>query len=202
MSDDQSIQHRARRRDRLLLIAAVFIGYAALAVVTSWPVAARLATDMSGTPPADSSLHYWNGWEVQQALAAGRSPLYTTLLFYPHGVSLVTQNIAWFNVLPWLVLQPLVGGIAAFNLALLLNLALCGCMLFWLAYRLTGDARAAFVAGVIYLAWPYRLSQLDHPNMLATEWLPVFFLFLILTINEGRWRAAALAGLCFALVAG
>lgn len=197
VAQNPGLEHDWRRS--ALAVAVIFIAYSALACLTTWPVAANLATQLPGLS-ADEMVHYWNGWQVQDALANGRFPLYTPLLFYPRGVSLVTHNIAWFNVLPWLLLEPLTGGITAYNLALLLNLTLCGCTLFWLAHRLTGDARAAFVAGVIYLAWPFRVWQLDHPNLLAVEWLPVFFLFLILTIRDGRRRDAVLAGLFFALV--
>lgn len=148
----------------------------------------------------DEFMHYWNSWWVRQAFTNGQSPFYTRYLFYPLGVSLVTHNIAWFNVLPWLLLEPIVGGVEAYNLALLLNLTLCGYALFWLAQELSGDSRAAFLAGVIYQTWPFRLTQLDHPNLLSTLWVPVFFLFLIRTIREGRWRDTLLAGLFFALV--
>jgi hypothetical protein len=41
---------------------------------------------------------------------------------------------------------------------------------------------------------------LDHPNLLATEWFPLFFLYLVLTIRRGRWRDGVLTGLFFALV--
>lgn len=191
---------RTRSLSRKLLAAlAVFAAYAALACITTWPVVTRMTTHLPGDS-TDTMLHYWNGWWVQQALKSGQSPFFTPYLFYPNGISLVTHNIAWFTVLPWLLLEPLFGGIVAYNLALLLNLALCGCAAYVLTYKLTAEPRAAFLAGLIYQAWPYRVSQLDHPNLLSTLWIPIFFLFLIYTIREGRWRDGVLAGVCFALV--
>jgi hypothetical protein len=177
----------------------VFIAYVGLACITTWPLAARMTTHFPGES-TDAMLHYWNGWWVQQALRTGQSPLYTHFLFYPNGVSLVTQNMAWFNILPWVLLEPLLGGIPAYNVVLLLNLVLCGCTAYCLTYSLVADARSAFLAGIIYLAWPFRLSQLDHPNLLATQWVPIFFLFFIRTIRKGYWRDSVLSGVCFALV--
>lgn len=192
--------NRNQRRHRKVYVGPiVLLAYAGLACITTWPLVTQITTHLPGNS-GDEFLHYWNGWWVQQALSKDQSPLHTPYLFYPQGISLVTHNIAWFNILPWLLLEPFLGGVTAYNLALLLNLTSCGCALFWLTKKLTGDPRAAFLAGLIYQAWPFRLTQLDHPNLLATQWIPVFFLFLICTIRRGRWRDSLLTGLFFALV--
>lgn len=177
----------------------VFIAYAGLAAITTWPLVTTLTTHLPGSS-RDSLLHYWNGWWVKQALANGQSPFHTPYLFYPNGVSLVTHNIAWLHIVPWLLLDQIVDGILAYNMCLLLSLTFCGCAAFLLVYQLTAHHGAAFLAGLIYQAWPFRLSQLDHPNLLATQWIPVFFLFLICGIQKGRWRDSVFAGLSFALV--
>jgi hypothetical protein len=148
----------------------------------------------------DTLLHYWNGWWVRSALSQGQSPFFSPLLFYPNGVSLVTHNIAWLNILPWIGLAPLVGGIAAYNLVLLGSLLLCGWAAYFLARRLTGSTWAAFLAGVIYIAWPNRISQLDHPNLIATWLAPIFMLGLVNLLERSRWRDAILTGAAFALV--
>lgn len=193
------MRHSISRYWPKIRIVLTVLVYAGLAVLVTWPLVAHITTLLPGTSD-DVLVHYWNGWWVQQALGDGQNPLYSPYLFFPIGISLVTHNIAWFQVLPWLFLEPLLGGIAAFNLAILLNLTLCGCAVFWLSYRLTSHFGAAFLAGLVYLAWPFRLSQLDHPNLLATQWIPVFFLLLIYTLQRGRWRDAVLCGLLFALI--
>ena len=179
--------------------AVFFTAYLGLAIVTTWPLADQLSTHLPGQSD-DTLLHYWNGWWVQQALQQGVSPYFTPLLFYPAGVSLVTQNMAWFQIAPWLLLEPVTGGTVAYNLALLLNLTLCGCACFLLVWRLTVDPRAAFLSGLIYQAWPYRISQLDHPNLIATAWIPLFLLALILTLEKGQWRYVWGTGLCYAFI--
>jgi hypothetical protein len=187
-----------KRLHRTYIGLVILLAYAGLACINTWPLAAQMTTHLPGKSD-DEFVHYWNSWWVQQALSSGQSPLHTHLLFYPQGVSLVTHNLAWSHILPWLPLEPLFGGITAYNLALLLNLTACGCAVFLLTKALTNDSRPAFLAGLIYQAWPFRLTQIDHPNLLATQWIPVFFLFLIYTTRRGRWRHAVLTGLFFAL---
>lgn len=183
----------------LTLFLLAILAYSALAVVITWPLAKHFDTHLLGSS-TDSLLHYWNGWWVKYSLNNGQNPFYSPLLFYPEGISLVTHNIAWFNVLFWILFESIIGGIQAYNLSILISLILCGLAVFWLIYKMTNNQAAAFLAGLIYLAWPFRLSQLDHPNILATQWIPVFFLFLIYAIKRDRWRDALIAGLLFALV--
>jgi hypothetical protein len=148
----------------------------------------------------DTYVHYWNGWWVRQALREGQSPFHTDYLFYPQGLSLVYHNFAWLSILGWLVLQPIVGGFAAYNLTFLLSLALCGWAAFLLASELIGDRRVAILCGLIYQCWPLRLAQLDHPNLVSTYCIPLFLLFLARAVRCPRRRSGVLAGVFFALV--
>ena len=164
----------------------------------TWPLAALGCTHfLRGS--GDTLVHYWNSWWVKQALTAGRSPYYTPYLFHPTGISLVYHNFAWLNIIAWLALGSWTGELTAHNLPQLLNLGLCGLAAFFLVRDVTGDRRAAFLAGLIYQCWPYRLSQLEHLNLISTQWIPIFLLFLIRTIHQGQWRDGALAGVFLAL---
>jgi len=176
-----------------------FLVYLGLAVGTTWPLVKHLTTHLPGHT-LDTYIHYWNGWWVRQALRSGQSPIFTPYLFYPQGVSLALHNFAWIHILGWLGLSPLLGGFSSYNLVFLISLALCGWAVFLLARDLTGDARAAFLAGLIYQCWPYRMSQLDHPNLIGTYAIPLFLYFLARTLRQRRWRQGVLAGVFFALV--
>lgn len=189
----------SRWKQRWPFLAALFAIYFATACLITWPLIIRLGDVLAGRT-TDAMVHYWNGWWFQQALQNGQSPFFTDLLNYPYGVSLVTHNFALLNIMPWLILEPIIGGIAAYNLILLIYLALCGWAMYLLAFELLMQREAAFVAGLIYLAWPFRLSQLDHPNLIATFWIPIFLLFLMRTLRSLRWLDALWAGLALALV--
>ncbi|MCA9948267.1 MAG: hypothetical protein KDE48_01350 [Anaerolineales bacterium] len=173
--------------------------YIAVAILITYPLINNLDTHLVGRT-TDALLHYWNNWWIQKAITTGQNPFFTPYLSYPYGVSLVTHNFAWFNILPWLLLEPFIDGIVAYNLVILLSLVLCGLSLYWLVMDLLGDRFAAFIAGLIYMAWPYRLSQLDHPNLIATYFMPIFFLFLGRTLRNGRWRDVLFTGIALALV--
>ena len=173
--------------------------YGLLAIWLTWPLAARAGTALAGSS-TDALLHYWNSWWVRQALSSGQSILYTRQLFYPEGASLLTHNIAWLNAIIWLPLQVILKDLVAYNIVFLMNLVLGGYITFLLASRLVDNKLAAFLAGLIYMAWPYRLSQLDHPNLVSTQWIPLLLLFLIVAIREGRWRYGIAAGVSIALI--
>lgn len=193
------MRSRIYKHPNLTFFLLATFAYSIVAVAVTWPLAINFGSHLLGSS-TDSLLHYWNGWWVKQALNDGQNPFYSPLIFYPIGISLVTHNIAWFNVLFWVFFESIIGGIQAYNLSILFSLVLCGLAVCWLIFKMTNNRAAAFLAGLIYLAWPFRLTQLDHPNILATQWIPVFFLFLIYAIQRGRWRDALLAGLFFALV--
>jgi hypothetical protein len=192
MSDNLGV----RRRRWIDLI--IFLVYLGIALGVTWPLVLDLDSHFPGDSN-DSLHHYWNGWWVKRALSAGQSPYWTPYLYYPDGLSLVSHDFAWFNIGIWLILEPLLGGFVAYNWGILISLALCGFGAFLLAYELTGDVRVAFLAGLLYQAWPFRLHQLDRPNLASTQWIPLFLLFLMRSVDQGKWWQGALTGVFLAL---
>ncbi len=173
--------------------------YILLTLVMTWPLAGQLTTHLPGRGD-DLLVHYWNGWWAKRVLTQGGNLFYTDLLFYPTGVSLLYHNISWYNIALWLPLEPLVGGIAAFNLVHLSNFVLCAIGMYVLARYLTDSTAAAFIAGLIYAFWPYRLFEVEHPNLIAAQWLPLFLLYLMRAVREERkMRHAMTAAFLLAL---
>jgi len=177
---------------------SVLLVYALIAVVMTWPLAARLKTHLPGAGD-DLWTHQWTFWWVKQSITKGSSPFYTDLLFHPHGVSLAHHNIAWLNIAAWLPLQAIVGRIAAYNLIFIATFALNGFATYLLAHELTGSRPAAFAGGLVYGFWPYILSHYDHPNLIVVCWVPLALLYLRRTLEKGRMRDALLAALFLAL---
>jgi hypothetical protein len=190
----------ALRPDGLLTLIGVFLLYSLLTVIMTWPVVARLNTHLIGTGD-DMWVHYWNNWWVKQVLQQGGDVFYTPLLFYPTGVSLLHHNFAWVNIAAWLLLEPVVGGIAAYNLVHLLHIPLCGLGMFLLARRLFKSDGFAFVSGLVFAFWPYRMLDVNHPNMISTEVFPLFMLILLRLFQDGRQiRDGVIAGVLLALI--
>jgi hypothetical protein len=178
---------------------AVVGAYIVLTLVMTWPLASQLGTHLPGRGD-DLLVRYWNRWWIKRVLTQGGDLFYTDMIFYPTGVNLLYHNIAWANIALWLPLEPLVGGIVAFNLIYLLNLCLCAVTMYVLARYLTRSTAAAFVAGLVYAFFPYRLFEIDHSNLIATQWLPLFLLCLMRIVREkNKLRHALFAALFLAL---
>jgi hypothetical protein len=188
------------RSNTWLIPAAALLAYSLLTVLMTWPVAARLNTHLIGTGD-DMWVHYWNNWWVKRVLQQGGNVFYTPLLFHPGGASLVHHNFAWVNIALWLLMEPFTGGIAAYNLVHLLHIPLCGAAMFVLARRLTKSYAVAFVCGLVYAFWPYRMLDVNHPNLISTEVFPLFALVLLRLFQEGRQvRDGVIGGVLLALI--
>ena len=177
------------------------LAYVLLTLGMTYPVLFRLGSHYVGTG-GDLLIFPWNDWWSRKCLLEGRNLFFTTWLFYPRGVSLVYHNFAWLNTALWLPLSPLVGSIAATNLIFLFNLALGGIGMYLLVRYMTGEPRAAFVAGLIFAFWPCRMSHYNHPNMISIGWIPLFLLFLMRTIREKPKLVSALLGGLFLALTG
>jgi uncharacterized membrane protein len=173
--------------------------YGLLAVVMTWPLAARLGTLVPAGVGNDVWTHQWTFWWVKKAIAEGHNPFYTDLIFHPHGVSLTSHNIAWLNIAAWLPLQAIVGSHTAYSLLFIATFALNGFAMYLLAREWTGSPPAAFVGGLIFGFWPYTLSQSGHPNMIVVCWVPLALLYLRRTLEKGQKRDAVLTAIFLAL---
>lgn len=179
---------------------AALVGYALLTVLMTLPVATQLTTRLVGWGN-DPYVHYWNNWWVGQALKRGISPYYTDMLFHPSGASMVYHNFAWLNIAGALALKPFVGPVGAYNLVFLANIALCGFAMYHLASYVLGHQGAAFVAGLVHAYWPYRMLHSAHPNLISTQWVVWFLLFLMKTVREGKRRHVLLGAFFLTLTA-
>jgi hypothetical protein len=59
--------------------------------------------------------------------------------------------------------------------------------MYLLVWRLTGNAPAAFLAGLAYAFAPYRVGQLAHVQVLAAFWMPLALLGLHEFVRTRRW---------------
>jgi hypothetical protein len=188
------------RKHDALIHAGIFLVYVSLTLVMTYPVVARLGTHLIGDGD-DMWVHYWNNWWVRRVLREGGDLYHTNLLFHPTGVSLVHQNFAWVNIVLWLGLEPVVGGIAAYNLVHLVHIPLCGLTMFLLARRLTRSEAIAFVGGLIYAFLPFRMLDTNHPNMISTEGFPLLMLVLLRLFEDKRpVRDGVIGGIVIALI--
>lgn len=177
------------------------LAYGVMALALAWPLPRHLGTHIPAG--GDALLFLWDLWWFRRAADGGTSPFHTDLLYYPHGTSTVFTTLASLESaisvpFQWLGLGP----VACYNLLLLASAATGAWATWALARRATGSSLAAFVAGIVYGWSPYHQARFvgGHLNLASHQWLPLYILALLQTIDAlwpgGRaegWHAQAAA---------
>jgi hypothetical protein len=181
---------------------AVFLVYVLLTFVMTLPMSAQLGKQAAGQGN-DMWVSHWNNWWLQKILSEGHNLYHTPYMFYPQGTSLVWHSFSWFNATLWLLFQSLIGSLAAHSITILSSYVMSAYTAYLLARELTGSRKSAFVAGVIFAFYPYRLVHRNQIKLLSVQWIPIFALYLMRTTQKGRLLdglktgvALALCGLC------
>ncbi len=187
----------------------VILVYLALAIVLTYPLVMNFGDHVPGTTTwsMDEYGYVWNNWWFKRAVFdLGTNPFQTNYMFYPIGTSLVLYTFTLLHVLVGLPIQFVFGLIPASNVELLFAFVMSGFGTFLLiryllrtsslASHLSLDL-AAFVGGAVFAFASNRFvyASLGHYNVVATEWMPFYILFLIKTVRETKWSNALLAGL-------
>lgn len=198
--------HLARRMHMLVLAA-----YILLALALTYPLVAHFSDHVPGTTTwsMDEYGYVWNNWWFKHAVfERGVNPFQTNYILYPVGTSLVLYTFTLLHVLLGLPIQFAFGLIPASNAELLFAFVLSGYGAFLLARYLVRQmypreidtaamTLAAFTGGAVFAFASNRFvyAALGHYNVVASEWMPFYILFLIKTVRETRWQNAGLAGL-------
>ena len=174
-------------------VLASLLAYVGITIVMGRSVLAALGSSIAsdiGDPLFGTALLKWNATHLPWTHAWYQLPIFypmpDTLALAEHllGVSVIATP------LQWLIGSPLV----TYNLMVLLSFPLCGLAMYALAWRLTRNRAAAFLAGLAYAFAPYRISQLSHIQVLAAFGMPVALLGLHAYLESGRRRWLALFG--------
>jgi hypothetical protein len=188
---------------RVLVHLLVIVLYAILTLILTYPLVTHFTTHVPGTDiwAFDEYTFIWNMWWFKYSvLDLHSSPLFSSLVLY-------TYNL--FNALVSLPLQPILSLPTISNLLNIFAFTFSGYGAYLLlSYLLRGEETteppsslplhcAAFLGGVVYAFTSYHFvyAALGHYDMVSTEWIPFYALFLIRTVRQPGWRNAALAGI-------
>ena len=176
--------------------------YLVLTLVLTYPLGLHFATALPGGTN-DVWSNYWNFWWWKfSLLELHQSPYHTKFLFHPTGASLVFHTHSPFNMLVSLPVNVVWGPAAAYNFCSILGFWLSGWGAFLLAREVTGDARGAFLAGIVFAFFPQHFEQtLEHLNLATTQFIPFTFYYLLRLRREGGWRNVLGLGASFAFCA-
>ena len=177
----------------------VLVAYTVLSIIFTYPVVISL-TKIPGH--GDAFWYLWDFWWFKTALLSFANPYYSPYIFHPIGGSLAFSGITPLNAIASIPLQLVFGLITAYKIIWISTFILSGFGTFLLVRYLTGDTRAAFIAGLIFMFCPYRFAHaLGHMNLISTQWIPFYVLFLIKTTDEKRISNALFAALFLFLTA-
>ncbi|CAG0956592.1 hypothetical protein ANRL3_00592 [Anaerolineae bacterium] len=182
--------------------------YLALALVMTYPLVTQFGDHVPGTTTwsMDEYGYVWNNWWFKHAVFdLDTNPFQTNYILYPLGTSLILYTFTLLHVLLGLPIQFAFGLIPASNVELLFAFVISGYGMFLLAdyvlrfrfQRGHVTTLAAFAAGSLFAFSSNRFvyASLGHYNVVATEWIPFYILFLIKTVRAPGWKNALLAGM-------
>ncbi len=170
--------------------------YLAVAVVMTWPLVMVLGTHFAGYPFGDAHEMTRHIWWMRHALATGQPLIFQPLLGYPDGmpgVILWSDPLQFFPGWLFAFVLPLP---AAYNLFVLLTMALNGWAACWLVERLTKQRGAALIGGLIFMAAPALQGHLagGHGGLVVQWPLPLLAgALLSATGSSASLRQTALA---------
>lgn len=182
---------------------AAFAGYVVLTVVMTWPIARGLAHDV----PADlgDALLVMGvmAWVSESLMAFGQGALpfadvWNVNFFHPTPLALTFSEHFMPQAVQGLPLYLATGNIVlAYNAVFLATFVLSGLGMFLFVRELTGSARGAFVAGLFYAFFPYRLGNFPHLHTLSSQWMPFAFYGFRRYFDTGRRLPLAGAAVAF-----
>jgi len=163
----------------------------ASSVLLTWPLAANAGEFVL------RAIYHWDAYTNAMLMGArvdaalGRAPLslHDSYYFAPLPDSIVfNENHLGLSLIfaPFYLLFG--NGLLAYNLTLLVSLALSAFFTYLLVRRLTGSGWAGVIAGVAFAYSPYVFFELGRIQLVATQWIPASFLFLHRAIEEQRPR--------------
>jgi hypothetical protein len=182
--------------------AAIFFGYLLVAIVCTWPLAARLDTAVSdlGDPLLNAWIIDWDCHALSHALTHAPLHIFDAPIFYPSKLPLAySENLIGIA----LVVLPLhlagLPPLAVYNIAMLLGIAISAYAGYLLARVVTRKIAASALAGLLYGFVPYKLGHLAHVQIIWSATPALLLAALILYRRKPLKRNAALVAAAFAV---
>jgi hypothetical protein len=195
-----------RPRSRRATLAAALALFVALALLTTWPLAAGMARDIPWEL-GDPLLNVWIlGWDLAsfQGILGGDAGALTGFwdanIFHPEPRALAySEHLVPLAAQAFPVYALTGNVILCYNLLFLSAFVLSALGAFLLVRDLTGSDAAGLAAGLLFGFAPYRVEQSAHLQVITSQWMPFVLLGVLRFLESGRKPWLAVAGL--ALVA-
>jgi hypothetical protein len=156
-----------RRRRTVALLGGAFAGYLVVAVVLWWHVWSGHPTTATTCGCDDPALFMWFLEWPAYALAHGHNLFYSTAMFHPGGINLLSNTSVLAIGIPLAPVTWIFGPVATLNVASTLGPALTALAMFWLVLRWVRWAPAAFVAGLVFGFSPFVVVNLAAAHLMT-----------------------------------
>jgi hypothetical protein len=175
-----------------LVIPAVFY-FCAFAILT-YPLIFRFNSGFF-CDEGDGLQNIWNIWWVHKAVVElHSSPLFTSYLHFPNGVTLLGHTLNLFNGLVCLALLPFMSLMHAHNCIVVFSFVMSGITAFWLSREFTNNYVAALLGGFIFTFSEFHFAHAQgHLQLVSMEWMPLAVLWVYRLIQRPTMGAALLA---------
>ena len=177
--------------------AAALLGYVCVALAFAWPLPANASSALYGTPGGDTGVYVWNLWVFRHEIVGhGRFPFYTSeILALNSGAPLTLHNYTSLANVAAFPLLPLLGTVATYNVLMIASGAVSAFAGFVLFRRLSGDAAAAWIGGLLFGFSPFMTARSEHHfSLVQTAALPLFALALLRIEERPTTSRAVVAG--------
>jgi len=178
-------------------VALAVVVFTSLTAVMTWPQVAHMRDGVHD--PGDPLMVTWVLAWVAHQLPRAPAHLFDANIFYPerntlaYSETLVVPGAA-AAPLQWAGVHPLI----VYNLVFLSGFALSGVGVALLVRRLTGNAAAGMVAGLVFAFPPYRIDHYAHLQLQQTQFVPLALWAFHRLLDTGRVRDGVLLGACVA----
>lgn len=178
--------------------------YLVFTLIFTFPLILHIST---ATPLADGTgdqfQSMWLWWSFKTSLLELKTNfLHTDFMYYPQGTSLTyhTSVLLGLVALPFQYLSETPGSlIISHNLLMIFTFVLSGFGMYLLIRRLVKDPLTAFICGLLFAFCPYRLWHMNHLNLLSTQWIPFYMLYLVESLDRKSLKHSLWAGVFFIL---
>ena len=155
-----------------------FLAYSVISIALTWPLVLGAGSNVPGDF-GDSLLNMWIlawGAEHLPQLLTGAiswTQFWDANIFHPAPLALALSEHLFGQVVQILPVYWLTGNIVlCYNLLFISTFVLSALGTYLLVFDLTGDRRAAFIAGLVYGFLPYRIASVPHLQVLSSQWMP------------------------------
>jgi len=185
---------------RLKDIALTFITFAIITILFTWPLTINLSKAVYGYP-GDNFGYIYTMWWWKYAKVNNLSFNYIPFQEAPVGAPVSSGPGTIAFLWPTYALTWVFDEVTSFNLSLLLTFPLTGLFTYLLAYKVTKNKAASFLAGLVFAFSPYHIwKSYNHLDLSMIHWFPLYFWGFFNLLEKKTLKSGVLSGLFYSLI--